>query len=366
MIDGADDRLLDGLDGPARDEREDLLRFLAEQGFEPERIRDAHARGLLAFLPAERSVAGDERLTAAEVAERVGLDVDLVERLRRSAGLPVPPRDEPEYTPNDLVTAELSRDFLGLGLRPDQLEAVTRVLGRGLAQASEVMRSVVLELVLSPGTSERELAERYAAVVEVVMPRLPPLLDAMLRQHLDQMVAGEAADAGERSAGRLPGARDAAVCFADLVGFTRMGEEVPPDELGAVADRLSVLTAELVQPPVKIVKTIGDAVMLVSPDVERLLALGLDVIDAVDAEGADFPQVHVGVAYGPALNRGGDWYGSPVNVASRLSAAARAGSLLATEEARDRTKDALQWSFAGERRLKGLSAPMKLYRGRRL
>jgi len=55
------------------------------------------------------------------------------------------------------------------------------------------------------------------------------------------------------------------VCFADLVGFTRFGERRPAEDLGRVAERLGALVSDLAEPPVRLVKTLGDAAMLVSP-----------------------------------------------------------------------------------------------------
>ena len=186
------------------------------------------------------------------------------------------------------------------------------------------MRSLVLEMVLSPGASELELARRYAGAVESVMPLLGPMMEQMTRLHLRHAVRTEVISAAERQAGRSRGAGHH-VAFADLVGFTRLGEELPPDELGGVADRLEVMTGDLLVPPVRLVKTIGDAVMLVSPEAEPLVATSLGLLEASDAEGDGFPQLRVGVASGPALSRAGDWYRRPVNIASRVVQIARAG-----------------------------------------
>ena len=87
----------------------------------------------------------------------------------------------------------------------------------------------------------------------------------------------------------LPGSRETAVCFADLVGFTRLGEEVPPEELTQLAARLEQLAADVIEPPVRLVKTIGDAVMLASPEAEPLLDGGLALLEAAAAEGSRFP-----------------------------------------------------------------------------
>ena len=156
-----------------------------------------------------------------------------------------------------------------------------------------------------------------------------------------------------------------AVSFADLVGFTRMGEEVPPDELGRMATRLEELTADTLQAPARLVKTIGDAAMLVSTDTERLLDSSLALVEAADAEGESFPQLRVGVARGPAQSRAGDWFGRPVNMASRITNVARPGSVLASRDVRDAVGDGYRWSFAGERRLKGIREPVPLFRARR-
>jgi adenylate cyclase len=117
---------------------------------------------------------------------------------------------------------------------------------------------------------------------------------------------------------------------------------------------------------VRLVKTIGDAAMLASPDPEPLLGATLALIEAADAEGEDFPQLRGGAALGQALPRAGDWYGQPVNLASRITAVARPGSLLVDRVLRDSAPDAYSWSFAGERRLKGIRGPVRLFRARPL
>jgi adenylate cyclase len=154
------------------------------------------------------------------------------------------------------------------------------------------------------------------------------------------------------------------VCFADLVGFTRLGERIEPDELGAIAGRLGTLATEVAEPPVRLVKTIGDAAMLVSPETDALLEAALKLVDAADEEG-DFPPLHAGVAHGRVLGRGGDWYGRPVNLASRITGFARAASVVAAEGVREAAEDEWAWSFAGKRRFKGVKGDVAVYRVRR-
>jgi adenylate cyclase len=149
------------------------------------------------------------------------------------------------------------------------------------------------------------------------------------------------------------------------VGFTRLGEEVPPDELGHLAVRLETLAADAAEPPVRLVKTIGDAAMLTSPAPELLLDAALKLIDAADAEGEDFPQLRAGAALGMALPRAGDWFGRPVNLASRITGVARPGSVLVERDVREAVQDGYRWSYAGERRLRGIREPVALFRARR-
>ena len=113
---------------------------------------------------------------------------------------------------------------------------------------------------------------------------------------------------------------------------------------------------DVVAPPVRFIKTIGDAVMLVSTDPVALLRTALDLLAAAEKYD-DFPQIRVGLAYGSAVSRAGDWFGSPVNLASRVTGVARPDSVLVTESAREAigAADGFAWSFAGGRHLKGVS-----------
>jgi adenylate cyclase len=196
-------------------------------------------------------------------------------------------------------------------------------------------------------------------------PMVDPLVSNVLALHLRQTAESEVISELERQRGRLPGSREVAICFADLVGFTRLGEEVPPDELGRLAVRLEALAVEAAEPPVKLVKTIGDAAMLAAPEPEPLLRAAFNLLEAADAEGEDFPQLRAGAALGLALPRAGDWFGRPVNLASRVTSVARPGSLLADRDVREAVDDGYRWSYAGERRLKGIREPVPLYRARR-
>jgi adenylate cyclase len=125
------------------------------------------------------------------------------------------------------------------------------------------------------------------------------------------------------------------------------------------------MAQDVVAPPVRFVKTIGDAVMLVSPDPIALLSTLLDLL-AVAEKYDDFPQLRVGMSFGSAVSRAGDWFGSPVNLASRVTGAARPDSVLVAEPAREAigSADRFAWSFAGARHFKGVKGETKVFRAR--
>ena len=364
-IDFAAEGLLDGLEGEQRAERLALLQYLATDGVPLSELRRTTASGTLMFLPAERVIGGRARYSAREIALRTDTSLDFLIAVRRAMGLPIPAPDEPVYTEGDLESVRMTGVFRQAGISEEEILDLMRTLGRGLSQAAETMRALAMRLVLEPGVSERELAQRYAGAASQLSPMLGPLITNLLTLHLREMAQSEALSAAERTGGQLPGSREIAVCFADLVGFTRLGEEVPPDELARKAARLEALTSEVIEAPVRMIKTIGDAAMLTALEPAPLLDAALDLLEAAEVEGEDFPQLRAGIAIGPALSRAGDWFGRPVNLASRITSIARPGSLLAEREIRESARESYRWSYAGERRLRGIREPVALFRARR-
>jgi adenylate cyclase len=356
--------LLEGLEGKARDERAELIDWLLGRGFTVEQIKGEVAPML---LPAGRIVGNDGRYVSAnQICDETGIDPELLQAIQRALGLPR--ADDPDAAillRADSEAAARAKIFIDMGLSREQVIAVTRVLGHGLAQTAEVMRQVVLEAVIHPGATELQLAEAYEGLVQRVGPLLGPLCDDVLRVQLRHTLETEAVSVAERAAGTLPGARNISVAFADLVGFTRLGEAVPPEELENLASRLSNLAHDIVSPPVRFIKTIGDAVMLVSTDPVALLRTTLELLVASEKYD-DFPQLRTGLASGCAVSRAGDWFGSPVNVASRVTGVARPGTVLVSESVREAIglADGFSWSFAGARHLKGVKGEVKLFRAR--
>ena len=357
--------LLDGLTGRARAERAELILWLFEQGITAEEIRDSFAPMLLAA----RRILGDDgsHISARQIGDEVGIELDQLLRFQRASGLPqVDDPDAAVFMRPDGDTAVHIKRFLDLGIDPEQMLTVVRVLAEGLSNAAEVMRSAALGPVFHPGVTELEIAKGFQALVSQAAPLLGPMIQDMLLLQLRHVAETDAINANERRAGApLPGARLVACAFADLVGFTRLGEELPPEGIEQLSNRLAEIAREVVVAPVRLIKTIGDAVMFVSTDTAALLDVMLGLVAATEADEL-LPQLRVGVAHGSAVSRAGDWFGSPVNLASRVTSAARPGAVLVSESAREQIgeDDRYRWSFAGSRRLRGVISDVRLYRVR--
>ena len=358
------DRLLDGLDGDARDARERLLHRLHDDGVPLDALRRAAEEDRLVLLPVERELRGEPKYTPEEMREKSGVEADAVAAVRRAAGLPVPSAGERAYSDADVDAARRLKGILDAGIPLEGIVDANRLMGRALGQIAAAMRQLVGEAVIKPGAAEDEAAEGLAAAARTLLPTVGPAMEHFFGLHLLELIRSDVLGAEQLASGEIGGARETTVAFADLVGFTRLGGDVPAEDLGAIARRLEAVASEAIGDDVKIVKTIGDAVMLSCGDPARLVDAVLELIDAVDREGGDFPQVRCGVAFGPAVERYGDLYGHAVNMASRVTGIARPGSVLVTEEVRDAIDGAFRWSFAGERRVKGVGE-VKLYRARR-
>jgi adenylate cyclase len=358
-MDFAAEGLLDGLEGSDRDARERLLERLADDGVAIDEMKAAAAEDRLPLLAVERVLAGP--YTAAEVERKAGLPAGMLTRFQRLLGLPEPGPDERLFGEDDVAAAGSLKLFVDAGLSEEAIVQIARVLGEAMGRVSATTTAAFASSFLQAGDSELDVAQRFADLAEQMTPAVAPVLAAAYRGKLIRRVGLTQA---ERERGEVALEQEMAVCFIDLVGFTRLGTVVEADELGSVATRFAELANDVAQQPVRLVKTIGDAAMFISREPSTLVDAALGLIER--AEEADLPSVRAGIAFGPTGFRAGDFYGHAVNLASRVTGIARPGSVLCTEEIRDASQDDFEWSFAGRHRLKGVGDAVPLYRARRL
>ncbi|MEX2107647.1 MAG: adenylate cyclase regulatory domain-containing protein [Solirubrobacterales bacterium] len=367
MIDFEAEGLLDSLEGEAREARLRLLDQLVEEGMELEELRQAVAAGRLTLLPVERAIAGGPpRYTPREIAELSEMDLDLLQRFSAALGVPYTDPDETTLTDADLEAARRVKAFRDAGLPEEGMLQVARTIGMGTARIAAANRELTVRTLVQPGDTERDVALRLAAAAEYMMPLVGPTLEYALQAHMLEQVRRDVIGAADLASGEIGGTADLTVCFADMVEFTRLGEEIAPEELGSVAGRFEEMATAVAEPPVRLVKMIGDAAMLVSAEPEPMLEAALTLIKASEEEGEAFPWLRAGIASGPTLPQSGDYYGRAVNLASRITGIARPGSVLVDAATKELVDGAFAYSYAGERRVKGIDTGIKLFRARPL
>jgi adenylate cyclase len=366
-IDFEAEGLLDGLEGKAREARLALLEELSESGVSLEELKRAVEENRLVLLPVERVFdSGESHYTAAEIAKGAGLDEDFLLRLMQALGAPIPVNDDRAYSDHDLEAAKRAKLFMDAGLPEEGVLETSRIIGISMAGLADANRDMVGQVFTEPGIDERELAMRYAAAAKAMSPLLGETLLHAYQIHLREAISQAVITEAELAEGRLSGSDEVTIAFADLVGFTRLGEVLEIEEIGGLTGRLFELASEAARPPVRLVKMIGDAAMFASRDPVQLMDA---VVGLVEAAGkGDIPPLKAGAARGPALGRGGDWYGRPVNLAARITSFARPDTVVVDEAVKEALEsangDRFRFSFAGQHRFKGISEETAVHRVR--
>ena len=284
-IDFEAEGLLDGLSGKAREARLGLLEDLAEDGVPLEELKRAVEEDRLVLLPVERVFEeGTERYTAQEIAACAGLEHDFLVRLMRALGAPIPADEERVYGEADLEAAKRAKLFLDAGLPEEGVLDTSRIIGISMANLADANRDLVGEVFTEPGVDERELAQRYAAAAQTMSPLLGETLLHAYRIHLREAIRQAVISEAELAEGRLSGSDEVTIAFADLVGFTRLGESLEIEQIGELTGRLFTLASEAARPPVRLVKMIGDAAMFSSRETVPLLDSVVGLVDAAGNE----------------------------------------------------------------------------------
>jgi adenylate cyclase len=355
-IDFAAEGLLEGTDDP--EARADLLRQLSAAGVPLNELREAVAQDRLALLPVEAVLRQGEGCTLEQMAMDSGLDRQTLERRIGALGLGFP---EPDaiFHGDARAAAVALRELQDAGLSDSEIQELCRVSGRCLQSVADSIREVFGQTFIQSGDSERDLGLRYAAAAKRMIPVFEPLIEFALTMQLLQLIRSDVVSQAERAVGRLPGGHDVAVCFADLADFTTLGETVSAEELGRLVRRFEALVQTSTRSGVRHVKTVGDATMLVAEEPAAVLDVAVALIEGVDGMGDGFPKIHAGIAVGHAVTRNGDWYGRPVNLASRLAECAPPGQIYVTEEVCKTTSR--PFGDVGQLRPKGLNRDVHVF-----
>jgi adenylate cyclase len=327
-----------------------LREFLEERGASDAEVERATHEGWLPLLAVDRLLMpGEPRYDVAEVAERAGTDVEIAKRLWRALGFPDVAPGVTAFTDRDVAMLRTAtRDYNPLDAV--NLLRIARVISASLARVAEVEADLIGEELIrlkQAGVDDAQAAQ--LVLDEFDWPTVQELIDYVHRLQLRAAVWRRLARAEDDTM------VDLAIGFADLSGYTELSEGLAPAKLVQLVSRWETLAFDTVAEfGARVIKTIGDEVMMagLAPAVANA---ALTLVRRVAAY-PELPSVRAGIARGPVLARDGDYYGPVVNLASRLTDAARPGTVLASQAMHDAlaSQRGLTWEPAGTQHVRGV------------
>lgn len=271
---------------------------------------------------AEAFLREHRHYTSHQVAEMAGVPVYRARRYWRALGFANVADDAVEFTDSDVIALKTLLGLVSDGVYDeDHVLLVARSLGRATARLAESQAELGAETLDQAGVPLRERAAAWRRRADRVVPDLEQLLVYAWRRQL-AAAAGRMVDQ-DKMAVRL------AVGFADLVGFTRLSRQITEKELAALVEGFEGRSADVVTSTGgRVVKTLGDSVLFVAEKAHTAAEIALRLL-AAHARVRGMPELRVGLAIGPVIGRMGDVFGTTVNLASRLTALAHPGTILA-------------------------------------
>jgi adenylate cyclase len=344
-----------------------IVARLRERGHSLEEIREATESGRLAFGYIEDLLpepAGE--YTLAEAAALTGLDPELIERIYLSAGLSAAGLER--ISRDDVALLRHVAAVLAAGFPLVALLQLVRVYGQALAQLADaevrLFHLYVHEPLMRQDVPGLEIAEEMEGLARELLPLASPIMDHLhqrfLRHFIEQDVIGHMeSDLGD--GGLDLGRLRVAIAFADLAGYTRLTEEEGEEEAVGAVERFIETVAVTLPDDARVIKTIGDEVMVVGADPAALVDWGVGFQEIARDER---PLPRIGIHYGSALYRDGDYYGRAVNLAARVVARAAGGEVVVTRPVVEAAGDHLDFERIGEVRLKGFNEVTELFLAR--
>ena len=338
---------------------------LRDRGHSLQSIRRATEEGRLAFGYVEALFPPEEATyTHAQAARETGLDAALIERIVSAFGWsPVQARTLSE---DDLQLLRYVAAVLSAGLPLVALLQLVRVYGQALAQVADaevrLFHLYVHEPLMRSGANGMEMAEEMLALSRELLPLASPVMDQVHQRYLQHFIEQDLVGHMEADLDQVIdlGRLRVTIAFADLAGYTRLTEE--EGELQAVdAVERFVEAVEVTLPEsARVIKTIGDEVMVVGSDAAALTdwAVGFQRLQT------ERPLPRIGLHSGEALYRDGDYYGRDVNIASRVAARSAGGEVLVTRPVVAVGGAHLEFERIGEVRLKGFTESTEIFLAR--
>jgi adenylate cyclase len=343
-----------------------IVARLRGRGHSLSSIRHAAENGRLAFGYIEDLFPSEEgEYTLEDAARETGLEPALIERIWQAVGFPS--GDGATITDDDLQLLQHVAAVLAAGFPLVAFLQLVRVYGQALAQMADaevrLFHLYVHEPLMRDGVGGLEMAEEMEGLARELLPLSSPIMDHLHRRFLQHFVEQDVvghmeADLGDQALelGRLR----VAIAFADLAGYTRMTEEAGEEEALTAVERFVEAVEETLPDDARIIKTLGDEVMVVGSDPAALT----DWAVGFQAMHTERPRPRIGIHYGETLYRDGDYYGREVNQAARVAARAAGGEVLVTRPVIDAAGSHVEFDPIGQVRLKGFSYATELFLAR--
>jgi adenylate cyclase len=343
-----------------------IVARLRERGHSLEHIREASRQGRLAYGFVEELFPHDrEPLSVEAASEATGLEEALIERFWTGMGLP-PQALEENLTDEDVQALQYMASVLAAGFPLVAFLQLARVYGQALSQIADaevrLFHLYVHEPLIREGVPGLEMAEEMSGLARDLLPLASPLMDYVHQRFLQHFIAQDVVGhmeielEDEIDLGRVR----IAIAFADLAGYTRFTEEEGDEEALSFVERFIESANSTLPDDARVVKTIGDEVMVVGSDVHALTdwAVGFQRLYE------ERPEPRIGLHCGATLYRDGDYFGREVNLASRVVARARGGEVLVTGAVVEAVSDSSDLAFdeIGQVKLKGFDEPAHLFR----
>ena len=342
-----------------------IVHRLRERGHSLDQIREASRDGRLAYGFIEELFPNDpEPKTLDDAAEASGLEPALIERFWTGIGLP--PQALETLTDEDIQALQYVASVLSAGFPLVAFLQLCRVYGQAVSQISDaevrLFHIYVHEPLIREGVPGLEMAEETGELARDLLPLASPIMDYVHQRFLQHfveqdMVGHMEVELDEKAdLGRVK----VAVAFADLAGYTRFTEEAGEEEAFSTVERFIEAVTDTLPEDARVVKTIGDEVMIVGQDVSALVDWAVGFEQLFDER----PQPRIGLHWGATLYRDGDYFGREVNLASRVVARARGGEVLVTDSVVEAvgSLDHLEFAAIGQVKLKGFDEPRQLCR----
>jgi class 3 adenylate cyclase len=358
-------------EGDARRAR--VYQGLERAGLPIETIAEALDRGALSFEFLDRPLydrfAGLSPRSFREVSEREGIPIGLLLVVRDAIGFAHAEPDEP-MREDELRIVPLVGLQLANGFDPAVIERWLRVYGLALRRIAETEANwwytqVALPMLAS-GLSSAEVLERTQERGEVFARLTEEALLAVYHAHQEhtwtESLIEEVESALDRAGLRAEMRATPAICFVDISGFTDLTEQRGDEAAADLAERLAApvsLPAE--RRGGKVVKWLGDGVMLHFRRAEDAVPAALEILEAVADAG--LPPAHIGIHSGPVVFQGGDYFGRTVNLAARIADHAEPGRILVSDDVATAAggNRSVAVTPVGAVALKGIAEPVLLH-----